>query len=566
MHDRRHFPPRLTVLTGPADLEDPAKPKALTQIALHPIHPDSTASRLHPKTRLEQGHTIYLRYDNGPTNNTKPAGPTPISPFNIHHSKFHTELRTHGPAIDIAQLEVNGPVRLVDDQKQLDRRARTARFLGQRASSNPPFHSSIFTTQNSPAFARQVLQRLLTDAFRRPVDTVTLDQYTTLVLDHVSEQDGRRLEDGLHLAVRMALCSPRFLYRGRADGQLDAYDLASRLSYFLHGSPPDATLLAKAADGSLTTPDVLESQARRLLKSGKTKNFLDSFLGQWLDLRLLPDIMPDQRLLQNFSDRHLTAVQQEPALFVKEILDKNHPLETFIDPDFTYLNRRTAQLYRIDFAKSDVIKRVKIPKGGRHGGLLGMAAVRLATANGVDTQPVLRGAWLLENILGKPTPPPPPDVPAVEPDTTGATTIRELLDRHAADASCASCHQHIDPVGFALENFDPIGRWRDHYPIYQPLQDGTTKTLQGLPVDAIGTMPDGATFQDVTDLKAYLITNIDLFSHCLAEKLLTYATGRIPTYPDRLLLEAVVAEVKANGNGFQDFIVNIILSEAFATK
>ena len=172
---------------------------------------------------------------------------------------------------------------------------------------------------------------------------------------------------------------------------------------------------------------------------------------------------------------------------------------------------------------------------------------------------------MLENIFGLPTPEPPSDVPAIEPDTSGAKTIRELLDRHKADSSCASCHQKIDPPGFVLENFDPVGRWRDYYPIYKKSGKSVAKK-KGHPVDALGIMPDGTVFKDVTDLKRYLLDNIDIFSRCLSEKLLTYATGRPMNFGDKKIINKVVAEVKQKGNGFADLIVALVLSESFHTK
>ena len=189
----------------------------------------------------------------------------------------------------------------------------------------------------------------------------------------------------------------------------------------------------------------------------------------------------------------------------------------------------------------------------------------MATANGVDTQPVLRGVWLLENILGDPVPEPPPDVPAVEPDTRGAKSIRELLKKHNSDSNCSSCHKKIDPPGFALENFDPVGRWRDHYPVYQKVGEKVVRK-DGLPVDSSGTMRDGTRLKDVTDLKRYLVENIDIFGKCLAEKLLVYATGRDLSYAEKVELDRIVEQVRMKGNGFQDLIVALVLSESFRTK
>ncbi|MGY8643807.1 MAG: DUF1592 domain-containing protein [Verrucomicrobiales bacterium] len=455
-----------------------------------------------------------------------------------------------GPCIDIHRMSVTGPLRLIDDEEEIAQQKITERFLGEREG------------RNDQDYAEAILSPLLDKAFRRPVTEAQLRKYVRIAIKH--QEAGHRFEDGLHLAVRAVLCSPNFLYRGQREGQLDDFDLASRLSYFLTSSPPDATLWKLASSGELSDPTILEAQTRRLLKHNQVKNFLSSFTGQWLDLRLLPDIMPDTRLL-NWNDKDLKAVTDETELFVAEILRKNHPIETFIDPDFTYLNKRNAKLYGIKHPNSDAMKRVQIERGGRRGGILTQASVMMATANGVDTQPVLRGVWLLENILGDPVPEPPSNIPAVEPDTSGATSIRDLLERHTADASCAGCHKKIDPPGFALENFDPVGRWRDHYPVYEKVGDKVVRK-DGLAVDALGTLHDGTKLRDVTDLKRYLVENIDVFGNCLAKKLLIYATGRDLGFGDRQEVESIVKAVREEGNGFQDLIVALVLGEAFRSK
>ncbi|MEM7599803.1 MAG: DUF1592 domain-containing protein [Verrucomicrobiota bacterium] len=455
-----------------------------------------------------------------------------------------------GPGIDIHNMAITGPIRLIEGDEERKQKRITERFLGERNGLD------------DRAYAKAILRPLIDEAFRRPATDQQLENYLQIALRHQAE--GNRFEDGLHLALRAVLCSPNFLYRGQREGELDNFDLAARLSFFLTSAPPDATLRKLAGAGRLSDPIVLEAQARRLLQHQRIKNFLTSFTGQWLDLRVLPDIMPDSRLL-NWTDNHLDAVTAETEMFVAEILAENHPIDTFIDPTFTYLNRYNAALYDIPFPKSNKMARFEIERGGRHGGILGQASIMMATANGVDTQPVLRGVWLLENVLGDMVPEPPADVPAVEPDTSGANSIRELLAKHNASAGCVSCHKKIDPPGFALENFDPVGRWRDHYPVYEKVENRTVRR-DGIPVDAAGVMKDGTVLNDVTDLKRYLVDNIDIFSRCLSEKLLVYATGRDLSFGDKKEVERIVHEVRDGGNGFQDLIVSLILSESFATK
>ena len=366
--------------------------------------------------------------------------------------------------------------------------------------------------------------------------------------------------------MRATLCSTHFLYRGQRDGILDDFDLASRLSYFLTSAPPDNKLYQLAEQGRLGDREVLESEARRLIGDRRSKSFLESFLDQWLGLDALPDIMPDERLIR-WTNQYQQSITDETRLFVEEILRENLPLETFIDPDFTYLNRFNARLYGMKYdGPKNGMSRIELKRGGRRGGILGQASVMMATANGVDTQPVLRGVWLLENIFGSPPPAPPTSVPAIEPDTSGAKTIRDLLERHKADPSCAGCHKKIDPLGFALENLDPVGRWREFYPVHEKGPDGEVTTRNGQEVDAKAKLTDGTRLDGVVDLKHYLVKHIDIFSACLAEKLLTYATGRSLSFGDRKEIDRIVEEVKAGGNGFQDLIVALVGSESFRTK
>jgi hypothetical protein len=234
-----------------------------------------------------------------------------------------------------------------------------------------------------------------------------------------------------------------------------------------------------------------------------------------------------------------------------------------VDPDFTFLNQGLAsKFYGRKDVKSKKLVRVSLEEGSPYGGILGQASIMMATANGVDTEPVLRGVWILENVLGDPPPPPPANVPAITPDTRGATTIRELLDAHRSDESCAGCHVKMDPLGYVMENFDPVGRWRTHYPVY----DKSGKAADGPVIDTSGEMPDGAQFTHVNDLKAYVVENLHDFGQCLSEKLLTYATGRTLSYADREAIRPLVAKNIESGGGFQDLLIALVESEVFRTK
>jgi hypothetical protein len=353
------------------------------------------------------------------------------------------------------------------------------------------------------------------------------------------------------------LISPRFLYRSLNEGPLDDYDLATRLAYFLTGSPPDGKLLSIAASGKLSEPQILRAESKRMLPQKPDASMILNFTGQWLDTRLLEDIMPDPKFKFLPEDEKSARMELEHLFY--EMLKDNRPMTDFIDPDFTWTSGRIAQnVYGLtsgyDKKKSKGLHRVQLSRGGRYGGVLGNAAVMMATANGVDTQPVLRGVWVLENIMGMPPPPPPKSVPALTPDTQGATTPRDLLSAHTSETSCAGCHRKIDPVGFVLENFDPVGRWREKWPVIDQK------------IDASSTLPDGTKIKDYLDFKAWLVENIDLFSECLAEKLLTYATGRVPNYSERKEIESIVALNSIDGNGFRDLLFALIDSKTFRTK
>lgn len=494
-------------------------------------------------------------------------------PHNWVKKYVYEEMHRNGPALDILGANVEGPFRLIEDLQTRLRKERSERLLGDR---------SIYPTED--AHARAFLQEFLSAAFRRPVSTTQLDAYVKSYKDHRTQFPNARLEEGLHQAVRRALVSPAFLFRGISPGKLDDWDLASRLSYFLTSAPPDAQLRELAASGELTTLKVLEEETRRLLGSPQRERFVSNFTGQWLSTRALADIMPDPRLFRSqeiftriFTSAHRNAMIDETEMLFDEILVENHPIETFIDPGFSFRSARLNDMYGATL-ESQQMQRVAFPKGTRQGGIIGLASVMMATANGVDTHPVHRGVWLLENVLGQPTPSPPPDIPAIAPDTSGTITMREQLLAHQADPSCARCHERIDPLGFVMENFDPVGRWREHYPIYDEPADGAREletefysnqgkaSRYGPAIDPSAIMPDGTTLNDVTDLKRYLLEHDSLFAHCLTEKLLVYATGRELGFGDRRVVEEIVKNLDKNGRGFTDLIVAVTLSESFRTR
>ena len=461
-----------------------------------------------------------------------------------------------GPALEIHRVAIEGPSKSVESPRDKSRAAARQALVGARRDG-----------QTDADLMRSMLVRFLPQAFRRPVDDETVERFLTIGTRHLDE--GHSFDEAVHLVLRSVLVSPRFLYRDLEPENdretLDQFDLATRLSYFLTQGPPDTTLVDLATRNRLGESWVLRREATRLMPDRAATPMICSFVGQWLDTKLLPGIMPDPKF--NFDDEAVGLARQETETFFAEILRKNLPMTTFIDPDFTFSTIAFCERnYR--FTPPDVkdrktpltpeemtrFQRLAIDRGGRYGGLLGQAAILMATANGVDTQPVIRGAWVLENILGMPSPPPPKNVPALTPDTRGAKTPRELLAAHTQESSCALCHARIDPVGFVLENYDPVGRWREKWP-------GTEAAI-----DPSGTLPDGTAVKDPAEFKAWLVANIDIFSTCLAEKLMTYATGRVPNYAEQREIEKIVKANREAGQGFKDLVLDLIDSRTFRAR
>ncbi|MBS1830758.1 MAG: DUF1588 domain-containing protein [Acidobacteria bacterium] len=463
---------------------------------------------------------------------------------NLHDTLAH-EYFDHGPSLQIHDLVVEGPLAPAEGPKDKKRKQIQQALAGVAPDAVTP-----------EEYARRVADRFLPRAFRRPVDEATRSSFLQVATKHW--QQGHTFDEGMHLMLRKILLSPRFLYREMHPGDLDAHDLATRLAYFLPQGPPDAPLIEAAQSGRLATPAGLRAEADRLLPKKPDALMVRNFTGQWLDTRKLASIMPDPAF--QFSEADIATARQEVEYFFAEMLAKNLPMTDFIDPDFTFTTKPFAARnygYKNEAQNTDDARRiVRLPltRGGRHGGLLGLAATMIATANGVDTQPVLRGVWVLDRILGTPPPPPPSDVPALTPDIGGATTPRELLAAHTKEPRCASCHTMIDPFGLVLENYDPVGRWRDIWP----------KSKK--PIQSAVTLPDGTQVRDAIELKRWLVANIDLFSTSFATKLLTYATGRAPNFAERTEIQSIVAENRRTNGGARDLALALIASKTFRTR
>lgn len=421
--------------------------------------------------------------------------------------------------------------------------------------------------------ARSILERILPLAVRRPVHSAEADRYVELFASAVAS--GRSFESALRISLKAILCSPDFLFLHESGtSQIGPYALAARLSYFLWGTMPDDELTALAKTGAIQRSEVLHQQVERMLQSDRATAFTKNFTGQWLDLRDINFTEPDANLYPEFDELLRISMVKETELFFDEILRENLSLVNFVEADFTFLNGRLASHYGIDDVEGQALRKVKLPPDSVRGGLLTHASVLKVTANGTFTSPVLRGDWVLKNIIGHPTSPPPDNVGSIEPDIRGATTIREQLARHRDIQSCAGCHRKIDPPGFALECFDPIGGFRSEYRTMA--SDGKHSGLKqapftyawvrykiGQPVDSSAIMPDGEAVNSIQDFRRILAANPDQLSRNLAKKLLTYALGRKMSFSDRPAVEEIVRQTRQQKYGFRSLVHTIVQSPTF---
>lgn len=425
-------------------------------------------------------------------------------------------------------------------------------------------------SENPREDAERLLNVFLPKAFRRPISPQTAEPYIQHV--HQSLDAGMPFHEAMRSAFKAVLCSPHFLLLEETPGPLDPYAIASRLTYFLWNSPPDETLLSKAADGSLMTPAVRHAEVERLLNHRKAVRFERSFTAQWLDLHKIGSTAPDAKLYPEFDRPLQDSALAETEGFFHEILEKNRGILEFIDSDWSILNERLAQHYDLPDLPGYMLRKVSLPKDSLRGGLLTQASILKVTADGTKTSPILRGKWICERILGIELPSPPEDVPKIEPDIRGATTIRAQLEKHRASAACASCHDVMDPPGFALESFDVIGGWRAFYRTLDtsapkvPIAKTTFSVHRGLPVEEGYVMADGTRFSNVQEYKTALLAQPEPLVRNLIQKLLTYATGAPIQFADRPTVEAVLQAAKGDQYGLRSLIHHIVDTPAFLQK
>ncbi|MEC8737862.1 MAG: DUF1592 domain-containing protein, partial [Planctomycetota bacterium] len=391
----------------------------------------------------------------------------------------------------------------------------------------------------------QQLELFAEKAFRRPPVEGEVEPIQKLVAE--SLKAGVDPLEAFQLGCQAILCAPGFLYLNLGEGPLEEIALASRLSYFLWSSPPDEMLLNLAVHKNLKAE--LPEQVTRMLADPRSDRFVHHFVRRWLDLDNIGAMPPSSEFLEYYRDNLQVAMRQETEMFFRHVLDTNQNVQDFLDADYSFLNRELALHYGIEGVQGNGLQKVSL-QGSRRGGLIGHGTFLTASANGVDTSPVVRGIYVLEKVLGYSPPPPPPDVPLIEPDIRGAVSIRDQLLKHRNVATCAECHRKIDPLGFALENYDAIGGWRDEY-------DGKVS------IDSSGKLPDGDSFETPAEFQDALLRRKDQFTRCITEKLLAYALGRELEVSDRPVIDEIVREISSSGKGLRDLIQEIVASRSF---
>lgn len=421
------------------------------------------------------------------------------------------------------------------------------------------------------ADARRLFRRFVRRALARPLPEEELTAYEDLILTRI--RGGGGFTQALLAGYRALLCAPEFLYLEDPRGPADLVPLAQRLSYFLWDTRPDPGLLAKATLGDLGRPEVLRGEVDRLVDDPRFARFVANFSDYWLDLRTLRRDEPDIRLYPEyrFDDYLVESMGMETRAFVTALVRDNMPAAAIVDTDFLFANDRLAAHYSLEPLSGHTVRPVPVPPGSPLGGLLTQAAIQKVTANGTNTSPVVRGAWVMTRLLGEPPPKPPESVPAVEPDIRGAKTIRDLLALHARDQACASCHRLFDPVGFALESFDICGGWRERY---RGLEEGDL--VAGIdraghdfayrlahPVDPRGSLPDGRPFSDIRTLKPLLVGARRQLARNLLHQFTAYATGGPVRFSDRRDVEAILDACAADGYRVRDLLHGFVASGIF---
>ncbi|MFT5042609.1 MAG: mono/diheme cytochrome c family protein [Hyphomicrobiaceae bacterium] len=532
------------------------------------------------KVRTDAGYSVYL-----PDKQEK-------IPKGWHHiNNPNPPIASVGPAIVIKPVEISGPLleswppaghRLLYGDAELVPVAEVAKTSRVTAAIR---RNQLTVQPTDDEATKAQLSTYMSRAFRRPVSADEVDRYFALVRTRLDQ--GECFEVAMNAAHRVVLCSPHFLFLVEDEPLLNDFELASRLSYFLWRTSPDAALRDLAAKGELSKPDVLRRETERLINSPRFEAFVDDFLNHWLNLREIEATTPDRDLYPEYFVSYHDGTQdgllhesiiRETRAFVRDLVARDQGIERLVKSPDAFLNQRLAEHYELPPVKGTELRRVALPAESVRGGLLTQASILKVTANGANTSPVVRGVWILERILGTPAPPPPPNAGSIEPDTRGATTIREQLAKHKANKNCAGCHQKIDPPGFALEAFDPVGRYREFYRTTETgekLDDARTwyggnyghvKYLKGADVDSSSVLPDDTVVAEIRAYKDILATKPEQIARNFVGKLVTYATG-VHTEPgDALAIDSILKRAEPKKFGLKTLIIETIQSELFTHK
>jgi hypothetical protein len=372
---------------------------------------------------------------------------------------------------------------------------------------------------------------------------------------------GDSFEEGLCVAIQGMLMSPHFLFRIEKDpagkpesaNEINQHQLATRLSYFLWSSMPDDELFACADKGVLRQPAVLKAQVSRMLNDPKARALVENFGGQWLELRKLESAKPDRQRFPEFEDYLRMSMRRETELFFESIIRDDRSILDFVDGNYTFLNERLAKFYQVPGVKGPEFRKVALEGHPERGGIVTHASVLTISSYATRTSPVLRGRWILENILNSPPPPPPPDVPNLdETKVASAASLRQQLEEHRKNTTCAACHVRMDPLGFGLENYDAVGAWRT--------REGDSV------IDASGVLPDGRSFRGPAELKAVLKSDREAFAECLTEKLLIYALGRGVEAYDNPTIKGISKAIAEDGYRFSSLVLEIVKSAPFQMR
>jgi hypothetical protein len=494
---------------------------------------------------------------------TKPSGLVYFNPYSEEQTRLYLTEGEHvfrAAFLDDDYVKSLTPKEAYDSKK--NKFIDSIKFIGPYPSkTESASHKKIFVCDpNSGATCiDKILTNLAHHAYRRPLSKAEVASLAKFVA--LAKANGQSTEQGIQLALEAILVSPNFLFRIEHDPKptdptavhpVSDVELASRLSYFLWSSMPDDELLTLGESGKLHDRAALDAQVKRMLADGRSSAIADNFAGQWLEIRNLDVIKPDPQKFPAWTPELREDMRTETRMFFDHILRENRPLSEFLDARYTFLNQRLARFYGIEGVTGPEFRKVDLTTPQR-GGILSQASVLAVSSYPTRTSVVLRGKYILNNILGTPPPPPPGNVPSLDDDAVGATaSLRQSMEQHRADPSCASCHNKMDPLGFGLENYDAIGRWR--------AKDGK------FDVDSSGTLPNGKTFSNPSEMRSLFLTQLPAFSRCVTEKMLTYSLGRGLGFPDRRVVDEIDRKLSADNYGFQSLIYEIVRSLPFQSR